>query len=118
QEVRFGLRRQRPTQFRTATMPARMLETEASVRKTRRQVFWLTAGSGPRTTFPLPAPAAAPSPLERECGATTFRPGRPGSGASPITAAAPQRIRTVFPFLPRPPWAKEPVETRGRLLAR
>jgi hypothetical protein len=73
--------------------PARMLMAEASEQKLDGQVFWLTARNGSRTAFP-------------PGGSGTLRP-----RAWPITAAAPRRIRTVFPIVPVPreeAWA--PVE--------
>ncbi len=66
-------------------MLARMLATEASAPSFGRQVFWLTARNGFRTTFPQ---------LGIEPSAVVYL----RSEASPITAAAPQRICTVFPF--------------------
>ena len=61
--------------------PARMLVAEASEQQLDGQVFWLTARSGPGRPSRLAAVARRP-------------------GAWPITAAAPRRIRTVFPILP------------------
>jgi hypothetical protein len=68
-----------------------------------RQVFWLTAlpaglpaRSRPRTAFPLLCHKSRSSGTDRP-------------RAWPITAAAPQRLRTVFPIVPRT--AGEPVET-------
>ena len=66
-----------------------MLEAEASVNTLNRQVFWLSAPTGFRTAFPR----------------RTYwihRSGIKGSEAWPITAAAPQRTCTVFPFVSLP----------------
>jgi hypothetical protein len=61
-----------------------MLEAGASQRKLDGQVFWLTAHLGPWNAFPPSQAVAGPFP-----------------GTWPITAAAPRRIHTVFPILPR-----------------
>jgi hypothetical protein len=73
---------------RTATMPARTLEAEASEQQLGRQVFWLTARSGPER------PSRGRLPKETVAVALAC------SGAWPITAAAPRRLRTGFPFVP------------------
>src|SRR5262249_46293345 len=83
-----------------------------------RQVFWLSAPGrtsvaprGPRTAFPRPAPVRGRSGVSPRAPRRAFRGPAPVGGgggvwassrASPITAAAPQRIRTVFPILPAP----------------
>jgi hypothetical protein len=72
-----------------------MLVAEASEQRLDGQVFWLTAPDGPRTAFP-------------PRGSGTLHP-----GTWPITAAAPRRIRTVFPIIPR-----DPESGRGHLSSR
>ena len=63
-----------------------MLEAEALKQFLGRQVFWLTADIGFQAAFPQSG----------FCDALCS--GLDCSETSPITAAAPQRIYTVFPF--------------------
>jgi hypothetical protein len=83
-------------------MPARMLKAEASEHELGRQVFWLMARNGPRNAFPMTVGLCNRSQW------LSF-----SSGSWPITAAAPQRIHTVFPIFPFLVQNGEPVETEN-----
>src|SRR5689334_15832690 len=79
---------------------ARMPGAEASEHNPRQAGLLADGSWRPRTTFPQPVGAG--------------RSGLRGSEAWPITAAAPQRIRTVFPIIPSARrGGEEPVETYG-----